>query len=130
MSHTPRRCPGCSTPVGAHRDHPWCAACHHRMPSPVRSKVESARHQLAAATSDAVKWLQLHPHATRRELDVLTLVADGLGNAAIADRLGISTETVKAYLTQLTKRWGCTGRAHLVATAYRLGHLKTRGSNP
>jgi DNA-binding NarL/FixJ family response regulator len=37
-------------------------------------------------------------HLSKRETEVLDLLAEGLGNKEIADRLGLSTETVRGYL--------------------------------
>ena len=37
-------------------------------------------------------------HLSKRETEVLGLLAEGLGNKQIAARLGLRTETVRAYL--------------------------------
>jgi DNA-binding NarL/FixJ family response regulator len=37
-------------------------------------------------------------HFSKRETEVLDLLSEGLGNKEIASRLGLSTETVRAYL--------------------------------
>jgi DNA-binding NarL/FixJ family response regulator len=37
-------------------------------------------------------------YLSKRETEVLDLLAEGLGNKEVADRLGLSTETVRAYL--------------------------------
>jgi DNA-binding NarL/FixJ family response regulator len=47
---------------------------------------------------------------TRRERDVLGLLAEGLANREIAQRLGISERTVKAHLTSAFRRIGVRGR--------------------
>lgn len=58
-----------------------------------------------------------------RELEVLTLVADGLTNAEIAAELVISIDTVKTHVRHLIDKLGATGRPHLVANGFRRGHL-------
>lgn len=50
---------------------------------------------------------------TGREVDVLRLVADGLTNAEIAERLVLSPRTVKGYVEQLLARTGATNRTKL-----------------
>lgn len=56
-----------------------------------------------------------------RERDVLTLLARGMPNRAIAERLGISVETVKTHLSRLYRRLGVLDRTGAVATALRAG---------
>jgi DNA-binding NarL/FixJ family response regulator len=47
---------------------------------------------------------------TRREQDVLTLVGEGLSNAAIAHRLGLSEATVRVHLFNLLRKLGLEDR--------------------
>jgi DNA-binding NarL/FixJ family response regulator len=58
---------------------------------------------------------------TRRELDVLALLAEGLQHEAIGQRLGISSETVRTHLRKASDRLGASTRTQAVATALRLG---------
>jgi DNA-binding NarL/FixJ family response regulator len=60
---------------------------------------------------------------TRRELDVLRLVAEGLPNKAIADRLHISEHTVKFHLNALMGKLVAQSRTEAVVRATRLGLL-------
>jgi DNA-binding CsgD family transcriptional regulator len=60
---------------------------------------------------------------SRREQEVLALLADGLVNKQIAARLGISTNTVKTHLELLFEKLGVTTRAEAVATAVKQGLL-------
>ncbi len=60
-------------------------------------------------------------HLTRRELEVLRLLADGLGNKHIAGRLGISDHTVKAHLGALFEKLGASTRTEAVVAGARLG---------
>jgi DNA-binding CsgD family transcriptional regulator len=50
---------------------------------------------------------------TSREVDVLRLVADGLSNAQIAQRLYLSPATVKGYVEQLLAKTGSANRTQL-----------------
>lgn len=62
---------------------------------------------------------------TPRELDVLGLLADGAGNRAIAERLGISDHTVKFHLSAIFGKLGVTTRTAAVRRALRLGWIDT-----
>lgn len=55
------------------------------------------------------------------ELAVLRLIVIGLVNKTIADRLGISENTVKAHVTHLLRKLGATNRAELAARAVARG---------
>lgn len=52
---------------------------------------------------------------TAREHDVLGLVAEGLQNKQIADRLHLSVRTVETHVTRLLQRTGCADRGELAA---------------
>ncbi|NBM20698.1 LuxR C-terminal-related transcriptional regulator [Streptomyces sp. GC420] len=58
-----------------------------------------------------------------REVDVLTCVAGGATNAAVADRLGLRAETVKGYLRSAMRKLGAHTRLEAVVAARRLGLL-------
>jgi DNA-binding CsgD family transcriptional regulator/pimeloyl-ACP methyl ester carboxylesterase len=58
---------------------------------------------------------------SRRELEVLRLVAGGESNAQIARRLGLSTHTVERHVANLYRKIGARGRADATAYALRSG---------
>ncbi|MET8998262.1 response regulator transcription factor [Amycolatopsis sp. NPDC004169] len=61
---------------------------------------------------------------TRREMEVLTLVADGLSNRAIAQRLHLTEGTVKSHLARCYTKLGVDSRTAAVATATDLGLIR------
>jgi DNA-binding NarL/FixJ family response regulator len=58
---------------------------------------------------------------TPRELEVLQLLAEGLANRAIAQRLGISEHTVKFHVNAIMGKLGAQSRTAAVVRATRLG---------
>jgi DNA-binding NarL/FixJ family response regulator len=60
---------------------------------------------------------------TVRELEVLRLVADGLTNQAIADKLFVSDHTVHRHLANILNKLSVSSRAAAVAQAARRGLL-------
>ncbi|MEU1881028.1 response regulator transcription factor [Streptosporangium sp. NPDC020072] len=58
---------------------------------------------------------------TEREREVLTLVARGLSNTELAERLQLSPATVKTYIGRLLAKLHARDRAQLVIIAYESG---------
>lgn len=58
---------------------------------------------------------------TAREIQVLELLAEGLPNKAIADRLGISDQTVKFHVASISGKLGAANRTDAVRRAVRRG---------
>jgi DNA-binding CsgD family transcriptional regulator len=61
---------------------------------------------------------------TPRELEVLSLLAEGASNKAIARRLAISVHTVKFHIASLLEKLDAEGRTEAVALAARLGVIR------
>lgn len=60
-------------------------------------------------------------HLTKRELQVLGLVADGLSNQSISVELGISSGTVKNHVTNILTKLSARRRRDAVIRAQALG---------
>ena len=60
---------------------------------------------------------------TERETAVLLLVAEGLSNRRIGERLFISTKTVSVHVSNVLAKLGVSGRAEAVSVAHRRGLL-------
>ena len=58
---------------------------------------------------------------TSREIQVLELLAEGLSNKAIAERLGISDQTVKFHVASISGKLGAANRTDAVRRAVRRG---------
>jgi len=58
-----------------------------------------------------------------RERAILQLLAEGLGTGEVADRIGLSAETVKANTKTAIARMEATGRVHAVANALRRSYI-------
>lgn len=60
---------------------------------------------------------------SRRELEVLRLLAQGHSNQQIADQIHVSVKTVETYRTRLREKLGLKGRAELYRFAVESGIL-------
>jgi DNA-binding NarL/FixJ family response regulator len=58
---------------------------------------------------------------SRRELEVLSLVAEGLTNRDIADRLVLSEHTVNRHVANILRKLGLTSRTAAATLAGRYG---------
>ncbi len=63
---------------------------------------------------------------TERELEVLRLIAEGLTNAEIAERLVIGTKTVKSHVSNILSKLHLAHRTQAAVYAWREGLMQTR----
>ena len=63
---------------------------------------------------------------TARELEVLTLVAEGRSNRQVADALFISAKTASVHVSNILAKLGVASRVQAAAVAHRLGLLDGR----
>ncbi|MFG3060428.1 response regulator [Streptomyces sp. NPDC048231] len=90
-------------------------------PSLTRRLVE--RFVLQAPASAAAQHNRLTA-LTEREREVLALVAKGLANGEIADRLFVGETTVKTHLGRVLTKLGLRDRIHAVIFAYESGLVR------
>jgi DNA-binding CsgD family transcriptional regulator len=100
-----------------------------------RPMVERVRHKLRAA---GVRGLSRGPREstknhpaglTSKEVAVLALLADGLRNKEIAQRLSRSARTIDHHLAAIFAKLGVNTRAEAVSAAHRLGVLAKTGTD-
>ena len=59
-----------------------------------------------------------------RETEILKLIAEGIGNAEIAERLAISLGTAKGHVADILQKLSASDRAQAAVTAYRRGLIR------
>ena len=63
------------------------------------------------------------PQLSPRESEVLRLLADGMGVAAIARQLFVSESTAKTHISKIYEKLGAANRAQALMNAIRAGLL-------
>ncbi len=97
----------------------WIAERVASLAKVARLKVD-AEHKTAPATQSTNRVA--YPHGlTEREVDVLSLLAEGLTNKAIGQRLYVSPRTVSTHVSNLLAKLGVTNRGEAAAAYHRLG---------
>ena len=89
--------------------------------TPLASRAAQRQRELEAAGLRAGPF---DLHLTARELEVLAGAAEGESNQGIAERLGISANTVANHLHRVLAKTGAGTRLEAAAVARRLGVLR------
>lgn len=85
--------------------------------------VHAGQHRISSEVAQDIAEHYGDEVLSSRELEVLRGVAAGLENKRIAQRLGLSVETVKDYLSRVMGKLHATNRTHAVAIAIKRGFL-------
>lgn len=91
--------------------------------------VHNGKRYIPQEVSDQISDFFPELALTSREVDVLSLVARGLGNKEVGDVLGTAPGTVKAHMQSIFSKLGAKDRTHAVTIALRRGiiHLHSPG---
>ena len=96
-------------------------------PAVTRRLITEFAHQRPVADSPATVLLAA---LTARETEVLRLLAEGLTNLEIAERLVVTEQTVKTHVSRLLAKLGLRDRTQAVITAYETGLIRARNGRP
>lgn len=96
----------------------------HRVFEPAALRAARAAQAAAAAKARTTE----HPF-TKREMEVLQLLAEGASTAAIAKRLYLSPHTVRSHVRHILEKLGAHSKLEAVAIATRNGWVST-GDKP
>jgi len=89
-------------------------------PSVTRRLLERFAHTLPGEEKPPLELASL----TERELEVLKLLAGGLSNAELAERLFLSETTVKSHISSVLRKLGLRDRVQAVVLAYEAGLVR------
>ncbi len=79
---------------------------------------------MAARTIDLGDWPGAHLGLTRREAELLTLLGQGIAPRVAAEKMGLSTETVRTHTRNLYRKLEVSDRASAVAIAWKEGLVR------
>jgi DNA-binding CsgD family transcriptional regulator len=88
------------------------------------ARVDEAADVDLVSSHPAEKAAERDAALTPREIEVLSLLAEGASNKSIARRLGISVHTVKFHVASLLDKFEAIGRTDAVTQAVRLGVIQ------
>ena len=86
-------------------------------------------HRTTAATARCTTLRTAAEHTPRialtpRETEVVSLIAEGLTNAAIGEHIGRTEETVKVHVKNILQKLGAKDRTEAVTQATRRGFIR------
>lgn len=108
---------------------PHASASQHFQNTILESFARRARRKAEASTAETASQDRNSPQAgleeaiSKRELEVLQLIYEGLANKQIAARLSLAPATVKAHIRNLYGKIGASSRTEALAKARKMGLL-------
>jgi two-component system nitrate/nitrite response regulator NarL len=82
--------------------------------------------QLLSETSTPAPAVSLPPVLTKREQQIVALLSDGLSNQEIAEKLGLTENTVKHYMTPILQKLGARNRTEVAIIARTSNAIRRR----
>ena len=98
-------------------------ASHDELISAIR-ETAAGRQVISPEIRQAIRGSESTPELNRRQIDILTYAAKGMITDAIAEKLGIGPDCVKAHLRTAFAKLGASSRSEAVAIALRKHLLK------
>jgi DNA-binding NarL/FixJ family response regulator len=89
-------------------------------PAVTRRLLDRFAHALPGPSAPPPELVEL----TDREREVLALLADGLSNAELAERLVLSETTIKTHVSSILRKLGLRDRVQAVVLAYQAGLVR------
>jgi two-component system, NarL family, response regulator len=84
-------------------------------------EVREGRHPITPYVKLTLEQRSLHPTMSGREIQVLTLIAEGMRNREIAVSLGITEETVQVHVKHILAKLSVKDRSAAITTGIRRG---------
>lgn len=95
------------------------------LPSVIRQAVAQTVYTPIGLAEDSVEAAAKSAGLTARELAILTALAQGKANAAIARELWVAPQTVKFHLTNIYRKLGVANRTEAARYAYQQGLVES-----
>ncbi len=95
------------------------------LPSVIRQAIDETVYTAIGIPDDSSASAAKAAGLTSRELAILTALAQGLSNAAIAKQLWVAPQTVKFHLTNIYRKLGVANRTEAARYAYQQGLVES-----
>ena len=100
------------------------------LPSAIRQALDETVYTAIGLPDDSAASAAKSAGLTARELAILTALAQGNSNAAIAKELWVAPQTVKFHLTNIYRKLNVANRPRLPATPTSRGSSRARSTSP
>src|SRR5579862_5136072 len=95
------------------------------LPSAIRQAIDETVYTAIGIPDDSSATAAKAAGLTTRELAILTALAQGMSNAAIAKQLWVAPQTVKFHLTNIYRKLGVANRTEAARYAYQQGLVES-----
>ncbi|HEY4348491.1 MAG TPA: response regulator transcription factor [Gaiellaceae bacterium] len=95
------------------------------LPSAIRQAIDETVYTAIGLPDDSASTAAKSAGLTARELAILTALAQGKSNAAIAKELWVAPQTVKFHLTNIYRKLGVANRTEAARYAYQQGLVES-----